>query len=146
MQIALEEAQKAFKLDEVPVGAVIIDKEGNIVAKAHNLVERHKDATAHAEIIAIRKALAKTKDKYLSDFDIYVTLEPCPMCAATISLLRFRRLYFGAYDVKSGGVENGARIFNQPSCHHVPEIYGGIAESKSAKLIKDFFAQKREKF
>ena len=140
MQIALEEAKKAFEKEEVPVGTVITDKDGNIIAKAHNLVEKQKDATAHAEMLAIREAISKIKDKYLSDFDIYVTLEPCPMCAAAISLLRFRRLYFGAYDVKSGGVENGAKIFNQPSCHHIPEIYGGIAETESAKLIKNFFA------
>ncbi len=146
MKIALEEAEKAFERDEVPVGTVIIDRESQqIISVAGNMVEETNDPTAHAEIIAIRKACKVIKDKRvrLSDCSIYVTLEPCPMCAQAISFARIHSLYYGASDIKGGGVENGARIFNSSSCHHRPEIYNAIAEDSCSKILKDFFKKKR---
>jgi tRNA(adenine34) deaminase len=144
MQRALIEAEKAFAQDEVPVGAVIVDSvTGEIVAVAHNETEERKDPTAHAELLVIRKACAQVDEGRLVNCDIYVTLEPCPMCAQAISFARLRRLYFGAYDLKGGGVNHGARIFNASSCHHKPEVIGGIEEQACAKLLKDFFETKR---
>lgn len=142
MQSAISLAQQAALRGEVPVGAIIV-KDGSIIASAHNLTETNQDPTAHAEMIAIRSACEIIGSERLVDCDMYVTLEPCPMCAAAIGFARIRRLYFGAYDPKSGGVDNGARIFAQSSCHHKPEIYGGINESECAELLKSFFKEKR---
>ncbi len=129
---------------EVPVGAVIVARaSGEVVATAHNEVEKRSDATAHAEMLAIQRATKKLGSKSLKGYDLYVTLEPCPMCATAISFARIDRVYFGAYDPKSGGVEHGPRIFNSTSCHHAPEVYGGIMESECAALLKEFFAGKR---
>ncbi len=138
-------AQKAFANDEVPVGCVIVDnRTGKILAKAHNTVESLANPLCHAEIIALNKALKKEHDKYLSHCDIYVTLEPCPMCAAAISLARIRRLYFGAYDIKSGGVEHGPCLYKSPSIHHKPEVIGGIMELECKDLLESFFANLRK--
>lgn len=144
MAAALLEAEKARDLGEVPVGAVIVfHQTGNIIASGGNRTEQAKDPTAHAEIEVIRAAAAELGTVRLPDCDIYVTLEPCPMCATAISFARLRRLYFGAYDLKGGGVEHGPRIFEQPTCHHRPEIAGGFEEAPAAKLLKSFFAAQR---
>lgn len=144
MQLALETAREAAAEGEVPVGAVLVDSEtGDIVAAAGNRVERDTDPTAHAEIVVIREAAARRKDVRLPGCDLYVTLEPCPMCATAISFARIRRVYFGASDPKGGGVENGPRIFDQPTCHHRPDVYGGIGESDAAALLRAFFAARR---
>ncbi len=144
MKRAIAEAEKAFAAGEVPVGAILIDGEGEIIASTHNLVEKYHDVTAHAEMLALREGFRRKKSKYLDDCDIYVTLEPCPMCAQAISMARIRRLYFGAYDPKSGGVEHGTRTFAQSSCHHVPEIIGGIREGECAALLQNFFKEIRQ--
>lgn len=129
---------------EVPVGAVLVDSEtGGVVAASGNRVEVDCDPTAHAEIVVIREAASLKGDVRLPDCDLYVTLEPCPMCATAISFARIRRVYFGASDPKGGGVENGPRIFDQPTCHHRPDVYGGIGESDAAALLKQFFAARR---
>ena len=128
---------------EVPVGAVLLDPAGAVVAASGNRVERDRDPTAHAEMLVLRDGAARLGVKRLAGCDLYVTLEPCPMCAAAIGLARIRRLYFGAYDPKGGGVEHGARIFDQPTCHHRPEIYGGIGERAAAELLRRFFAARR---
>jgi len=144
MDIALEEARAAAGRGEVPVGAVLVDGvTGAIVARAGNRTEELSDPTAHAEMLAIREAAVQRGDARLSGCDLYVTLEPCPMCAAAIGFARIRRLYYGAADAKGGGVEHGARIFDQPTCHHRPEIYGGIGEADAAALLKGFFRQRR---
>jgi tRNA(Arg) A34 adenosine deaminase TadA len=144
MQCALHEAEKAVTQDEVPVGAVIVDSlSGEIIAAAHNEMERACDPTAHAEMLAIRRAAAIKGRGRLEDCDLYVTLEPCPMCAQAISFARIRRLYFGAYDPKGGGVDHGAKIFNASSCHHIPEVIGGLEEEKCAQLLVNFFMKKR---
>jgi tRNA(adenine34) deaminase len=144
MRLALIEAAAAAARGEVPVGAVLVDAStGAVLARAGNRVEELADPTAHAEMLAIRAAAAALGLKRLVDFDLYVTLEPCPMCAQAIAFARLRRLYFAAYDPKGGGVEHGARIFDQPGCNHRPEIYGGIAESEAAALLADFFRQRR---
>lgn len=144
IKIAINQAIIANKRGEVPVGAVIVDSVSKtIVARAYNLTETNNDPTAHAELLAIRKASHKLGSARLSQCDLYVTLEPCPMCAQAISFARMRRLYFGAYDKKGGGVENGARIFHQPSCHHKPEVIGGMEETLCANLLKKFFVSKR---
>jgi len=141
---AVEEAKKALGRDDVPVGAVIVDiNNQEIIATASNKSESGSDPTLHAEMLAITKACKQKGTAILNDCDIYVTLEPCPMCAQAISFARFRRLYFGAYDSKSGGVEHGPRIFDSSSCHHKPEVYGGIMESQCGVLLKDFFKGKR---
>ena len=141
---ALLEAKKAYTLSEVPVGAVIVDSlSGEIIATAHNEMEKRKDPTAHAELLAIQQACLKKGRGRLEECDIYVTLEPCPMCAAAIGFARLRRLYFGAYDPKGGGVDHGAKIFNASSSHHTPEIIGGVEEQKCAHLLKKFFIKKR---
>ena len=142
MQAALELAEIGAARGEVPVGAVIV-KDGKILVEFHNLVEAFCDPTAHAEILAIRKACELVGSARLEGCDLYVTLEPCPMCAQAISFARIRRLYFGAYDSKGGGVENGPRIFQQPTCHHAPEVYGGIQESDAGALLKTFFKSRR---
>src|SRR5690606_32459812 len=127
---------------EVPVGAVIVHG-GAIVAQAHNRVIQDRDPTAHAEILVIRQACALFKTARLEGCDLYVTLEPCAMCAQAISLARLRRVYFGAYDPKSGGVEHGAKVFSHPTCHHKPEIYGGIKAQSCGLLLKNFFKERR---
>ncbi len=143
MELALEQARKAAQAGEVPVGAVLVDAQGAVLAATHNRVERDKDPTAHAEMLAIRAAAAKRGDARLPDCDLYVTLEPCPMCATAISFARLRRVYWGASDPKGGGVENGPRIFAQATCHHRPELIGGIAETDAAALLRDFFKARR---
>jgi tRNA(adenine34) deaminase len=142
MQIALEEARAAQARGEVPVGCVIV-RDGAVIARAGNRTLAERDPTAHAELLAIRQAAAVLKSERLSDCDLYVTLEPCAMCAAALSFARIKRLYFGAGDPKGGAVENGVRFFAQPTCHHRPDVYGGINESESAALLKDFFAARR---
>lgn len=142
MQLALEWAQKGAKAGEVPVGAVIV-KNRTPIAMAHNLTITHNDPTAHAEIVAIRQACQQVGSQRLHGCDLYVTLEPCPMCAAAISFARLRRLYFAAFDPKGGGVEHGARLFSQPGCLHKPEIFSGIAETEAARILRDFFKSKR---
>lgn len=144
MRLALKTARKAAADGEVPVGAVLVDAvTGEVVAEAGNRVEQDKDPTAHAEVVVIRKAAALREDVRLPECDLYVTLEPCPMCATAISFARIRRVYFGAFDPKGGGVENGPRIFDQPTCHHRPDVYGGIGESDAAALLREFFAARR---
>jgi tRNA(Arg) A34 adenosine deaminase TadA len=143
MAVAVEEARAAAGRGEVPVGAVVM-RDGEILAAAGNRTLELRDPTAHAEMLAIRTACGLAASERLPGCDIYVTLEPCPMCATAISFARLRRLYFGAPDAKMGGVEHGPRIFSQPSCHHAPEIYGGIREAEMAELIKAFFKARRE--
>ena len=144
MEVALQSAELSAKRKEVPVGAVVVDsKTGRIVGKAGNQMISRSDPTAHAEMLAIKAAANMIGSQRLVDCDIYVTLEPCPMCAAAISHARIRRLYFGAFDPKGGGVEFGPRIYDHDTCHHKPEVYGGIGEAQSARLLKDFFANKR---
>ena len=140
---AFTEAERAAERGEVPVGAVIVDKLGNILAMAGNRTLGNHDPTAHAEMIAIREAAAKLGSERLVDCDLYVTLEPCAMCAAAISFARIRRLYFAAPDEKMGAVEHGPVFFTQPTCHHKPEIYGGIGGQRAELLLKDFFKSKR---
>ena len=144
MDQALEEAERAAADGEVPVGAVLIDSaSGAVLAAAGNRVEALNDPTAHAEMLVLREGAAKLQAPRLEACDLYVTLEPCAMCAAAISFARIRRLYFGAYDFKGGGVEHGARFFTLATCHHRPEIYGGIDEARAAALLKRFFAERR---
>jgi tRNA(Arg) A34 adenosine deaminase TadA len=143
MRRALLEAQAAAARGEVPVGAVVLGPDGSVLAAAGNRVQELADPTAHAEILALRAAAAARGQPRLPDCDLVVTLEPCPMCAAAISLFRIRRLVFGAYDPKGGGVEHGPRIFSQPSCMHRPEVIGGVAEADAAALLRSFFAARR---
>jgi tRNA(Arg) A34 adenosine deaminase TadA len=144
MELALAEAERAARRGEVPVGAVLVDGvSGSVLAAAGNRVEELSDPTAHAEMLAIREAAAKLGASRLTGCDLYVTLEPCAMCAAAISLARLRRLYFGGYDAKGGGVEHGARFFAQPTCHHRPEVYGGICETEAGALLRAFFGERR---
>lgn len=144
MAQALAEGEAAARRGEVPVGAVLVDSAtGAVLAKAGNRVEELNDPTAHAELLAIRAAGAKVGAPRLPEADLYVTLEPCAMCAAAISFARIRRLYFGAYDPKGGGVEHGARFFQQETCHHAPEVIGGLEERRAAALLKAFFASRR---
>jgi tRNA(adenine34) deaminase len=142
MARALAEAAAAGTAGEVPVGAVLVDSAGGIIAAAGNQVERDHDPTAHAEMLVLREA-ARLGAKQLGGCDLYVSLEPCPMCAAAIALAHVRRLYFAAYDAKGGGVEHGPRIFDQPTCHHRPEVYGGIAEAAAGELLRRFFRARR---
>ena len=142
MQLALDQARAAAGRGEVPVGCVIV-RNGEVVAQAGNRTIADRDPTAHAELLAIRQAALALGSERLTDCDLYVTLEPCAMCAAAMSFARIRRLYFGAADPKGGAVENGVRFFSQPTCHHRPEVYGGINESESAGLLRDFFAARR---
>ncbi|PPR73009.1 MAG: tRNA-specific adenosine deaminase [Alphaproteobacteria bacterium MarineAlpha3_Bin2] len=143
MDIALRQARTAGRRGEVPVGAVIVDSLGAVIASAGNRTEEDADPTAHAEMLTIRAAAKALSSPRLADCDLYVTLEPCAMCAAAISNARLRRLYFGAYDPKSGGVEHGAKVFDHATCHHKPEIIGGIQETEAGTLLKDFFKAKR---
>ena len=144
MDLALAEAEAAAARGEVPVGAVVVDgRTGAVLARAGNAVEETHDPTAHAEMLAIREAAAKRGTARLVDCDIYVTLEPCAMCAQAIAFARLRRLYFGAADPKGGGVEHGARIFQQPTCHHRPEVIGGVQETRAARLLRAFFEDRR---
>ena len=141
--LALEEAKAAALLGEVPVGAVILSKGGDLLASAANRTLVDKDPTAHAELLAIRKAAQVLGSERLIDCDLYVTLEPCAMCAAAISFARIRRVYFGAGDEKMGAVDHGPRFFTQPTCHHRPEVYGGIGESEAKAVLLDFFKDRR---
>jgi tRNA(adenine34) deaminase len=143
MALALAEAEAAAARGEVPVGAVIA-KGDKVVAKAGNRTRELNDPTAHAEMLAIREATQKLSAERLNDLDLYVTLEPCAMCAGAISFARIRRLYFGAADEKGGAVVNGVRFFASPTCHHAPEVYTGIAETSASTLLKDFFQARRE--
>ncbi|WP_422365015.1 nucleoside deaminase [Pelagibius sp.] len=144
MAEALKQAEAAAALGEVPVGAVLVEMaSGEILARAHNLVERDSDPTAHAEILAIRRAAADLGAPRLEGTALYVTLEPCAMCAAAISFARIGRLVFGAYDPKGGGVDHGARFFEQPTCHHRPEVIGGVQEQECGALLQEFFKARR---
>ena len=143
MVAALAEAEAAAARGEVPVGAVVVAGNGSVLARAGNRTRELADPTAHAEMLAIRQACAVHGSERLDGADMYVTLEPCAMCAAAISLARLRRLYWGASDPKGGGVEHGARVFSQPTCHHAPELYGGIEETRAIGLLRKFFAGRR---
>ena len=143
MDLALQEAERAAGRGEVPVGAVIVAPDREVLARAGNRTIEHSDPTAHAEILAIREACRAAGHERLEDCDLYVTLEPCAMCATAISFARIRRLYFGAGDEKMGGVEHGPRIYAQPTCHHAPEVYGGISERRAVELLKEFFKERR---
>lgn len=143
MGLALREAEAAASRSEVPVGAVIVAAGGYVIARAGNRTRELNDPTAHAEIIAIREAARQLASERLSDCDLYVTLEPCTMCAAAISFARIRRLYFGAYDEKGGAVEHGVRFFGQPTCHHAPDVYGGIDEVRAGEMLRAFFEARR---
>jgi len=139
MEIALDEAAAAARRGEVPVGAVVTDAAGRVLARAGNEVEARRDPSAHAEMVAMREAAAARADKHLDDATLWVTLEPCAMCAQAASLFRVRRVVFGAYDPKSGGVEHGARVFAHRQCHHAPEVVGGVREAEAAALLREFF-------
>lgn len=143
MEQALAEAEAAAARGEVPVGAVVLSEAGEILAAAGNRVEELSDPTAHAEMLVIREAAQRLGTPRLAGCDLHVTLEPCPMCAQAISFARLRRLYFGAEDPKGGGVEHGPRIFASASCHHRPEVYGGIGEARAAALLRRFFRERR---
>ena len=143
MERALALARAAAERGEVPVGAVIMGPSGELLAEAANRTEETNDPTAHAEMLAIRAAAARLGAPRLVDCDLHVTLEPCPMCAQAIAFARIRRLYYGASDPKGGGVEHGPRIFNQPTCHHRPEVYAGIAEQEAGELLRGFFRERR---
>lgn len=142
MSLALAQARQAAADGEVPVGAVLV-RDGAVLATGRNRPRAAHDPTAHAEIVAIREACAALGDERLPGCDLYVTLEPCTMCAAAISFARIRRLYFGAADPKGGAVESGVRFYAQPTCHHAPEVYGGIREAESRALLRAFFAERR---
>jgi len=144
MSIALIEARAAFERGEVPVGAVVTDPKGRVVAQAGNQTRALNDPTAHAEILALRAACAAAGSERLPGHALWVTLEPCPMCAAALANARIERLYYGAADPKSGGIAQGPRIFTHPQCHHRPEVYDGIQEQASAALLRDFFAALRQ--
>ena len=143
MERALQQAREAAQRGEVPIGAVIVGPDGAVLAEAGNRTEGDRDPTAHAELLAIRQAAKAIGAPRLVECDLYVTLEPCPMCAQAISFARVRRLYYGASDPKGGGVEHGPRIFGQPTCHHRPEIYSGIAEQEAGDLLRVFFRERR---
>lgn len=145
MQAALEEARVAYQLEEVPVGAVVVGPDGLVVAKAGNRMRTLSDPSAHAEMLAIRQACQKAGSDRLPGHSLYVTLEPCAMCAGVIAAARIARLYYGASDPKSGGVAHGARVFAHAQTHHVPEIYDGIAASEAQMLLKAFFAERRQR-
>jgi tRNA(adenine34) deaminase len=143
MQLALDQAREAARRGEVPVGAVLTDADGNVLAQAGNATEARAEPTAHAEMLVLREAAALRGEKFLADCTLVVTLEPCPLCAAAISLYRIRRLVFGAYDPKGGGVEHGPRVFSHATCHHRPEVVGGVMETEAATLLRDFFGARR---
>lgn len=142
MELALAEARSAGERGEVPIGAVLV-LDSRVIAKAGNRTRELNDVTAHAEIVAIRLACEELGQERLAGADLYVTLEPCTMCAAAISFARIRRLYYGAEDPKGGGIDNGVRFYHQPTCHHAPEVYSGIGETISAELLRGFFQPKR---
>jgi tRNA(adenine34) deaminase len=142
MDVAFAEARAAGAAAEVPIGCAIV-RRGEVIARAGNHTLRDRDPTAHAEMLAIRAAASALGSERLVDCDLYVTLEPCAMCAAAISFARIRRLYFGAGDAKGGAVEHGVQFFAAPTCHHRPQVYGGIGEQEAARLLRDFFADKR---
>ncbi len=142
MDMALEEARAAAAAGEVPVGCVIV-RDGAVIARTGNRTLTDRDPTAHAELLAIRQAAAALGSERLLDCDLYVTLEPCAMCAAAMSFARIRRLYYGAADPKGGAVESGVKFFASPTCHHKPEVFGGIGETEAAALLKDFFRERR---
>ena len=144
MDQALEQARAAADRGEVPVGAVVVAPGGKVVAAAGNRTRELKDPTAHAEILALRAACAAAGSERLPDHDLYVTLEPCAMCAAALAAARIRRVYYGASDPKSGGVAHGARVFSHPQAHHAPEVYDGIAATEAAALLRSFFAAQRK--
>lgn len=139
----MEEARAAAARGEVPVGAVVLGPDGALLARAGNRVEADRDASAHAELLALRAAAAALGDPRLTGCDLFVTLEPCPMCAQAISFFRIRKLVFGAYDPKGGGVEHGARVFDASSCHHRPEVIGGVREREAGELLRSFFISRR---
>lgn len=143
MMLALDQARKAAARGEVPVGAVLATADGRVLAADGNRIEELSDPTAHAEILAIRAAALQAGSPRLGGMDLFVTLEPCAMCAQAISLARMRRVVFAAYDPKGGGVEHGARVFSHATCHHAPEVIGGFMESDAATLLKDFFKERR---
>ncbi len=144
MELALAQAEAGAARGEVPIGAVLVDGDtGEVLAQAHNLVDERADPTAHAEMLVIRETAMRLGAKRLERCDLYVTLEPCPMCATAISFARLRRLYYGAADPKGGGIEQGPRIFAQSTCHHRPEVYGGLDEARAAELLKGFFRARR---
>ncbi|MEL0151531.1 MAG: nucleoside deaminase [Rhodobiaceae bacterium] len=143
MQMALDEAQAAAQAGEVPVGAVLVGKDGNILAQTRNQMRALNDPTAHAEILAIRTACEKLGNERLMGCSLYVTLEPCPMCAGAIAEARIAKLFYGAADIKGGAVDNGVALFDQKSCHHKPQVIGGLRESDCAALLKTFFALRR---
>jgi len=142
MELALEEARKAQDLGEVPIGCVIV-RDGEVIAAAGNRTLTDRDPTAHAEVLAIRAAARKLGSERLVDCELHVTLEPCAMCAGAMSFARIRRVYYGAPDPKGGAIDNGVRFFASPTCHHRPEVYGGISEAASAALLRGFFAARR---
>ena len=144
MDRALAEAQAAAERGETPVGAAVVAPDGAVLAAGGNRVRELSDASAHAEMLALRAATRAVGSERLIGCDLYVTLEPCPMCAGAISLARIRRLYYGAADPKTGGVDHGARVFAHPTCHHAPEVYGGIAEAECAALLRRFFRERRD--
>ena len=142
MEIAFDEARRAAQRGEVPVGAVLV-RQGQVIAQAGNRVEETSDPTAHAEILTIRQATAAAGSPRLEGADLYVTLEPCAMCAQAIAFARIRRVYFAAYDPKGGGVEHGAKVYDHATCHHRPEVYGGLRESEAVQILKEFFQARR---
>jgi len=144
MARALAEARAAAERGESPVGAVVAGPDGAVLAADGNRVRELADPSAHAEMLALRAAARALGSERLTGCDLYVTLEPCPMCAGAISLARIRRLYYGAPDPKTGGVDHGPRVFAHPTCHHVPEVYGGIAEAEAAELLRQFFRDRRD--
>lgn len=143
MRIALEQAAAAAERGEVPVGAVLVAASGDELARTGNRIEELSDPTAHAEVLAIRKAAAEAHSPRLMDTTLYVTLEPCAMCAQAISLARIKRLVFAAYDPKGGGVEHGARVFSHKTCHHIPDVIGGLMETEASDMLKGFFKERR---
>ena len=143
MDRALQQARLAAERGEVPIGAVIVGPDDVVLAEAGNRTEADRDPTAHAEMLAIRAAASRLGASRLIDCDLHVTLEPCPMCAQAISFARIRRVYYGASDPKGGGIEHGPRIFSQPTCHHRPEVYPGIAEREAGEILREFFRERR---
>lgn len=142
MDMALAEARAARARGEVPVGCVLV-RDGEVIARAGNRTLAERDPTAHAELVAIRAAAAALDSERLDGCDLYVTLEPCAMCAGAVSFARIRRLYYGAADPKGGAVDNGVQFFAAPTCHHRPEVYGGLGEAEASALLKDFFKERR---
>jgi tRNA(adenine34) deaminase len=144
LDLALAAARQGAALGEVPVGAVLVDGTGSVIATAHNQVEQQNNPLKHAEMLVLEAAHQGLKDtRYLSDYTLYVTLEPCPLCAAAIALYRLKALYFGAYDPKGGGVVHGAKVLEQPTCHHTVQIVGGVREQECVNVLKNFFENKR---